>query len=513
MKKEVALAILGLDGSDLSEEAINKAYRAAMKMNHPDRYANDEELRQHAERQSKLINEARQVLLSKSQDDKTHTDTYSGGPNQAREERSRESNARYEAYWKEYGSSNGGQREEDTHNGYTEAHSDTPHASSSQSPYEQAATSSSFSDSNSSSKQGCGVGCFIAFLLALFSMVLISTLSCSAGSGSQSSSTGSSTTAANKPSREVSYSSSSMGFSSKFPKKPDIEKRNKSLDSSGEKVKQTIFYGDRKIEFTYVNVYDAGERYLSFHTWGEKEQHEAMDDFLNQSFDSFDETLKQRGQRDEITYGNNHGYPGASLVIPCTYQATGSGERTNVFFYASCAVSYSKVYVATGVRLNEDSARKALGSFKLHDIVYKSKKHRFSAAFPETPTKAGSSKKSSPVCIFYSSGSTGDTDITITREKSMVKRFKTLTKSQQHMVMSSSVTNGMGYSLKKKGIKYSRMKGSPRATLVKKVKTRSGKRAYYYASFSVNNSRFYELAGIRKTKAEASKALKSFKML
>lgn len=64
MEKDTALALLGLVGENPTEADINKAYRAAMQMNHPDRYANNENLRRRAEEQSKLINEARQVLLN-----------------------------------------------------------------------------------------------------------------------------------------------------------------------------------------------------------------------------------------------------------------------------------------------------------------------------------------------------------------------------------------------------------------------------------------------------------------
>lgn len=68
MRKDVALALLGLRDNELNEARINEAYRAAMRLNHPDRYANDETLRKHAEEQCKLINEARTVLLSQTWD-------------------------------------------------------------------------------------------------------------------------------------------------------------------------------------------------------------------------------------------------------------------------------------------------------------------------------------------------------------------------------------------------------------------------------------------------------------
>lgn len=66
VKRDVALALLGLsDGdSDLADAEINAAYKAAMQMNHPDCYANNEYLKKRAEEQSKLINEARDVLLN-----------------------------------------------------------------------------------------------------------------------------------------------------------------------------------------------------------------------------------------------------------------------------------------------------------------------------------------------------------------------------------------------------------------------------------------------------------------
>lgn len=64
LSREAALALLGLSGENPSEAEINAAYKAAMQMNHPDRYANNERLRRHAEEQSKLINEARDIMLS-----------------------------------------------------------------------------------------------------------------------------------------------------------------------------------------------------------------------------------------------------------------------------------------------------------------------------------------------------------------------------------------------------------------------------------------------------------------
>lgn len=64
MKKDVALALLGLVGEKPTDEEINAAYKASMQLHHPDRYASDERLREVAEEQSKLINEAREALLS-----------------------------------------------------------------------------------------------------------------------------------------------------------------------------------------------------------------------------------------------------------------------------------------------------------------------------------------------------------------------------------------------------------------------------------------------------------------
>lgn len=84
MKKSVALALLGLKESEINDARINEAYRAAMQMNHPDRYAHDERLRQHAEEQCKLINEAREALLSRSWEEdgssQRYTHPYNGEP-------------------------------------------------------------------------------------------------------------------------------------------------------------------------------------------------------------------------------------------------------------------------------------------------------------------------------------------------------------------------------------------------------------------------------------------------
>ncbi len=66
MNIDTALKLLGISERNPSVERINSAYHAAMQMCHPDRYANNETLRAHAEEQCKLINEAREVLLSRN---------------------------------------------------------------------------------------------------------------------------------------------------------------------------------------------------------------------------------------------------------------------------------------------------------------------------------------------------------------------------------------------------------------------------------------------------------------
>lgn len=64
MKKSEALNILGLsDGA--SDEEIKKAHRKLVVENHPDRFGQDEKARAEAEEKTKLINEARDVLLSR----------------------------------------------------------------------------------------------------------------------------------------------------------------------------------------------------------------------------------------------------------------------------------------------------------------------------------------------------------------------------------------------------------------------------------------------------------------
>lgn len=64
MKKSEALNILGLqDGA--SDEDIKKAHRKLIIENHPDHFGQDEKARAEAEEKTKLINEARDVLLSR----------------------------------------------------------------------------------------------------------------------------------------------------------------------------------------------------------------------------------------------------------------------------------------------------------------------------------------------------------------------------------------------------------------------------------------------------------------
>jgi hypothetical protein len=84
MKRDVALAILGLQGDSSTAAQINEAYRVAMQLNHPDRFVNNEKLRKHAEEQCKLINEAREVLLSRNwQTDNSESGSYNKSWNSA----------------------------------------------------------------------------------------------------------------------------------------------------------------------------------------------------------------------------------------------------------------------------------------------------------------------------------------------------------------------------------------------------------------------------------------------
>ena len=93
MKRDVALALLGLSEDGLDAESITAAYKTAMRINHPDRYATNEQLRAHAEEQCKLINEARETLLSQLPNDEAHSQAESGNqtrPRQDSHETSRE---------------------------------------------------------------------------------------------------------------------------------------------------------------------------------------------------------------------------------------------------------------------------------------------------------------------------------------------------------------------------------------------------------------------------------------
>ncbi len=67
MKKSEALHILGLNDGATDEE-IKKAHRKKVVANHPDQYAKDPSKKAQAEEQTKLINEARDVLLSRKWD-------------------------------------------------------------------------------------------------------------------------------------------------------------------------------------------------------------------------------------------------------------------------------------------------------------------------------------------------------------------------------------------------------------------------------------------------------------
>ena len=67
MKKSVALKTLGLS-EGASDEEIKKAHRKLIIENHPDKFGQDAEARAKAEEKTKLINEARDVLLNRSWD-------------------------------------------------------------------------------------------------------------------------------------------------------------------------------------------------------------------------------------------------------------------------------------------------------------------------------------------------------------------------------------------------------------------------------------------------------------
>jgi hypothetical protein len=67
MKKSEALKTLGLaDGA--TDEEVKKAHRKLVIENHPDKFGQDAEARAKAEEKTKLINEARDVLLNRSWD-------------------------------------------------------------------------------------------------------------------------------------------------------------------------------------------------------------------------------------------------------------------------------------------------------------------------------------------------------------------------------------------------------------------------------------------------------------
>ena len=67
MKKSEALNTLGL-AQGASDEDIKKAHRKLIIENHPDKFGQDEQARAKAEEKTKLINEARDVLLNHSWD-------------------------------------------------------------------------------------------------------------------------------------------------------------------------------------------------------------------------------------------------------------------------------------------------------------------------------------------------------------------------------------------------------------------------------------------------------------
>lgn len=67
MKKSTALKTLGLS-EGATEEDIKKAHRKLIIENHPDKFGQDEQARAKAEEKTKLINEARDVLLNHSWD-------------------------------------------------------------------------------------------------------------------------------------------------------------------------------------------------------------------------------------------------------------------------------------------------------------------------------------------------------------------------------------------------------------------------------------------------------------
>ena len=62
MTQEEALTALGLEG-DATQDEITAAYRELAQMLHPDKYGKSKRLRERAEQQMRVINEARDVLL------------------------------------------------------------------------------------------------------------------------------------------------------------------------------------------------------------------------------------------------------------------------------------------------------------------------------------------------------------------------------------------------------------------------------------------------------------------
>ncbi len=62
MTREEALTALGLEG-DATQDEITAAYRELAQMLHPDKYGKSKRLRERAEQQMRVINEARDVLL------------------------------------------------------------------------------------------------------------------------------------------------------------------------------------------------------------------------------------------------------------------------------------------------------------------------------------------------------------------------------------------------------------------------------------------------------------------
>ncbi len=77
MKKSEALNILGLeDGA--SDDDVKRAHREKIRQNHPDRFT-DPDQKKKAEEQTKLINEARDVLLSRKWEPEYGPRTATGG--------------------------------------------------------------------------------------------------------------------------------------------------------------------------------------------------------------------------------------------------------------------------------------------------------------------------------------------------------------------------------------------------------------------------------------------------